>query len=64
MVQNYEFLALKFVLVSEGELNRVLPKTFAGKNLQMTQNIKEASRADLIKKGLTWCVKNRCMRGR
>ena len=29
-------LKLKFALINEGELNRKLPKMFAGKNLQMT----------------------------
>ena len=36
--------------MKEGELNKKLPKIFAGKNLRMTQ--KKASHADLIKK--TW----------
>ena len=33
MVQNHEFLTLKFVLLNEGESNRMLPKMVAGKNL-------------------------------
>ena len=32
MVQNYEFLTLKFVLINQGESSRKLPM-FAGKNL-------------------------------
>ena len=35
MVQNHEFLTLNFVLINEGESNRKLPKSFAGKNLRM-----------------------------
>ena len=42
----YEFLTLKFVLISERELNRKLPN-IAGKNLRMT---KKASHTDVIKK--------------
>ena len=30
-------MTLKFVLINEGELIRKLSKTFAGKNLRMTQ---------------------------
>ena len=38
MVSNYEFLTLKFVLINEGESYRKFAgKTFAGKNLGMTQ---------------------------
>ena len=38
-----------------------MPKMIAGKYFQMT---KKVSHADLIKKGLTWCVKIRCVCGR
>ena len=33
LVQNYEFLTLKCVLINEGESNKKLPKMFDGKNL-------------------------------
>ena len=36
MVQNYEFLTLKFVLINAGESNRKFPKIFQSKNLRMT----------------------------
>ena len=36
LLMDYGFLTLKFALINEGELNRKLPKMFAGKNLQMT----------------------------
>ena len=37
MVQNYEFLTLKFILINEGESNRKFPKIFVVKKLRMTQ---------------------------
>ena len=48
--------------MNEGESNRKLPKMFAGK--KFTNDIKKASSADLIKKGLKLSVKNRCVGGR
>ena len=48
--------------INKGESNRKLPKMFAGKKLRMTH--KKALYADLIKKGLERCVKNKCVRGR
>ena len=36
MVQNYEFLTLKILLINEGESNRKLPKRFASKDLRIT----------------------------
>ena len=55
MVSNYEFLTLKIVLIIEGKSNRKLPKMFADENLRITEK--------KIKKGLTQCFKNRCVRG-
>ena len=42
------------MLINKGELKRKLPKVFAGKTYKCH---KKASRADLIKKNLTLCVK-------
>ena len=59
MVTNYEFVTLKFVLINEEESNRrKLPKVFVVKNLRMTPK-----KLILIKKRLTRCVKNGCVRG-
>ena len=49
-------LTLQNWKINDGESNRKLPKVFAGNNLRM---IKKASRAGLIKKRLTRCVKNK-----
>ena len=48
---------LEFVLINKGESNRNLFEMFTGKNLRMTP--KNILRADLIKKDLTRCAKNR-----
>ena len=59
-LQNYVKTTLKFVLMNDGESHIKLPKMFADKKLETTQ---KASRTDFNKKGLTRCVKNRCVGG-
>ena len=55
---------LKLVLLNEGESKRKLQKIYAGKNLRMT--LKSFTKKLLIqsKKGLTQCIKIRCVRSR
>ena len=59
-VQNYEYLTLKLVLINEGESTESCEKCLLLKTYEWH---KRASCTDLIKKGLTQCVKNRCICG-
>ena len=60
MVQNCKFLTLKPVFINKGK-SRLFAKIVCCKKLK--NNTNKASRADIIKKDLRRCIKNRHVHG-